>query len=867
MQKLTPMMQQYLSTKERYPDAILFFRLGDFYEMFFEDALLASRLLDLTLTSRDKDADDPVPMCGVPHHAASGYVARLLELGHKVAICDQVEDPRLAKGIVKREVTRVVTPGTVLDEEVLDAKLPSFLQAVAPLGESIGLAYLDLTTGEFRMAEVRDRERLFDETSRIEPREMLVPRGLDPEWLETLRRRFPRAFVQAVNPDSFDRASALARLEKRFGGTIAYRDSHPEAVRAAGAILAYLEETQLTTTGHLTRLIPYEPGDTMLLDEATQVNLELCETLRGERPGSVLWVLDETLTPMGARRLRAWLRYPLLSVSEIRHRHAAVEALVEDPATRGDLRAELRAIHDLERLTGRIATGVASPRDLWTLRRGLEHLPAVRSLLGRVDAPLLGTIRVGVDELPEVAADIACTLSDEPPATTKDGGYIRRGASAELDELLDIAQDGKGWILRLEQEERRRTGIGSLKIRYNRVFGYYVEVTQSNLDKVPPTYIRKQTLVGAERFITPELKEMEARVLGAEERRLVLERELFQALRERVAAHAVRLQQTAGRLAELDALSALAEVAERRRYVRPTVDDGDRLEIVEGRHPVVEAMGLPEGFVPNDVTVDCAENQILLITGPNMAGKSTVLRQTALVCLLSQMGSFVPATRAHLGLLDRIFTRVGARDDLARGRSTFMVEMVETAQILHHATHRSLVVLDEIGRGTSTFDGVSIAWAVAEYLHDRIGAKTLFATHYHELTALAETRERVRNLHIAVREWRDQVIFLRKLVPGGTNRSYGIQVGRLAGLPRPVIERAQEVLFNLEKSALDPSGRPTLSHHAGEAPSGQLSLFAPAAAPEPPPVLAELARLDLDHLTPIEALEELYRLKKMLPEP
>jgi DNA mismatch repair protein MutS len=605
----------------------------------------------------------------------------------------------------------------------------------------------------------------------------------------------------------------------------------------------------------------------MLLDEATQVNLELCETLRGERPGSVLWVLDETLTPMGARRLRAWLRYPLLSVGEIRHRHAAVEALVEDPATRGDLRAELRAIHDLERLTGRIATGVASPRDLWTLRRGLEHLPAVRSLLGRVDAPLLGTIRVGVDELPEVAADIACTLSDEPPATTKDGGYIRRGASAELDELLDIAQDGKGWILRLEQEERRRTGIGSLKIRYNRVFGYYVEVTQSNLDKVPPTYIRKQTLVGAERFITPELKEMEARVLGAEERRLVLERELFQALRERVAAHAVRLQQTAGRLAELDALSALAEVAERRRYVRPTVDDGDRLEIVEGRHPVVEAMGLPEGFVPNDVTVDCAENQILLITGPNMAGKSTVLRQTALVCLLSQMGSFVPATRAHLGLLDRIFTRVGARDDLARGRSTFMVEMVETAQILHHATHRSLVVLDEIGRGTSTFDGVSIAWAVAEYLHDRIGAKTLFATHYHELTALAETRERVRNLHIAVREWRDQVIFLRKLVPGGTNRSYGIQVGRLAGLPRPVIERAQEVLFNLEKSALDPSGRPTLSHHAGEAPSGQLSLFAPAAAPEPPPVLAELARLDLDHLTPIEALEELYRLKKMLPEP
>jgi DNA mismatch repair protein MutS len=860
-QKLTPMMQQYLSTKERYPDAILFFRLGDFYEMFFEDALLASKVLDLTLTSRDKDAEDPVPMCGVPHHAASSYIARLLEQGYKVAICDQVEDPRTAKGIVKREVTRVVTPGTVLDEEVLDARVPSFLMAIAPGPSRHGLATLDITTGEFRMAEVEGTDALLDETARIDPREVLVPRGHEGAEVSEIRTRFPRAFVAAVDAELFDRRAALARLERRFGGTAAYTETYPDGARAAGAILAYVEKTQLGGATHLTRLVPYEPSATMVLDEATQVNLELCETLRGERSGSLLAVLDRTETAMGARRLRSWLRYPLLSVEAIRQRQAAVEALLEDARARADLRAELAEIHDLERLTGRVATAIATPRDLWALRRSLERLPRVRAIAARLDAPLLAELASGIEDFTELAAEIARTIVDDPPATLKDGGFVRPGASAELDELVAVARDGKGWILRLEQEERRKTGIGSLKIRYNKVFGYYIEVTQANLDRVPSEYIRKQTLAGVERFITPELKEMEARVLGAEERRLALEREIFEALRTRAGLDAPRLLATASRVADLDALASLAEVAERQRYVRPAVDDGDRIEIVEGRHPVVEAMGLAEGFVPNDLGTDCAENQILLITGPNMAGKSTVLRQTALTVLLAQMGSFVPAARARVGIVDRIFTRVGARDDLARGRSTFMVEMTETAQILHHATRRSLVVLDEIGRGTSTFDGVSIAWAVVEYLHDRIGARTLFATHYHELTELAETKERVRNFHIAVREWKEQVIFLRKLVPGGTNRSYGIQVGRLAGLPREVVERAREVLANLERATLDMSGRPILSRHEGATPPGQLSLFHPGA---PSPVEEELRRLDLDHLTPLEALQVLYRLREML---
>jgi DNA mismatch repair protein MutS len=869
LQKLTPMMQQYLSTKERYPEAILFFRLGDFYEMFFDDAVLASRTLDLTLTSRDKDAEDPVPMCGVPYHAASGYIARLLERGYQVAICDQVEDPRQAKGIVKREVTRVVTPGTVLEEEVLDARAPSYLLAVAPGETRFGLAFLDLSTGEFRMLETEGRDALFDETARIEPREVLVPRGADPAWLEPYRERFPRTLIHPVAAEGFELSEAEKRLERRFGGVTALREGYAEGIRAAGAVLAYLENTasqDITGAAHIARLVPVASRTTMVIDEATQVNLELCETLRGERQGSLLHVLDRTQTAMGARRLRSWLRYPLLLVDEIRQRHAAVEALLEESTVRADLCAELGLVHDLERLTGRVATGMATPRDLWALRRSLEHIPAVRALLSRLDAPLLTSLRGGMEEFADIAAEIARTLIDDPPATTKEGGYIRAGCNAELDELLGITQDGKGWLLRLEQEQRRATGIGSLKVRYNKVFGYYLEVTQANLDKVPAHYIRKQTLAGVERFVTPELKEMEARVLGAEERRLAVEREIFEDLRKRISASASRLQATASRLADLDALASLAEVAERQRYVRPAVDEGDRIEIVEGRHPVVEAMGLPEGFVPNDVFLDGAENQLLLITGPNMAGKSTVLRQTAVISLLAQMGSFVPASRATLGIVDRIFTRVGARDDLARGRSTFMVEMSETAQILHHATRKSLIVLDEIGRGTSTYDGVSIAWAVAEYLHDRVGAKTLFATHYHELTELADSKERVRNFHIAVREWKDQVIFLRKLVAGGANRSYGIQVGRLAGLPREVLDRAREVLASLERHALDSSGRPALSVRAGAHSAGQLSLFRPAAA-EVSPLEEALRALELDQLTPLQALETLYRLRELAAKP
>jgi DNA mismatch repair protein MutS len=864
MQKLTPMMQQYLLTKERHPDAILFFRLGDFYEMFFDDALVASRALDLTLTSRDKDADDPVPMCGIPHHAANNYIARLLERGHRVAICDQVEDPKLAKGIVRREVTRVVTPGTVLEDDVLDARQASFLMAVCPVTPAIGVSFVDVTTGEFRMAVLPGPAALVDEIARITPRELLLPRGTDPEWLAELRARFGRVSIQHVDERSFDPRATESAIEARFGGTAAYDAKHAPGLRAAGAVLAYIDSTQLGATPHITRLVPYEPSATMALDEATQTNLELTETLRGERQGSLLSVLDETETAMGARRLRQYLLYPLLDVAAIRTRQAAVAVLYEESLPRAELRSELRQIHDLERLTGRASTGVATPRDLYALRRSLERLPTIRSLIARLDAPLVADLAGCIADFSALAGEIARTLIDEPPASTKDGGYIRRGCSGELDLVLDLAQDGKGWLLRFEQQERKRTGIGSLKVRYNKVFGYYIEVTQANLERVPADYLRKQTLAGAERFITPELKDVETKVLGAEERRLSLERELFDALRRAVAVRAQELTTTASALADLDALAALAEVAERRRYCRPTIDDGDRLEIVEGRHPVVEATGLAEGFVPNDVTLDGDANQILLITGPNMAGKSTLLRQTALVSLLGQIGSFVPATRAVLGIVDRIFTRVGARDDLARGRSTFMVEMSETAQILHHATARSLVVLDEIGRGTSTFDGVSIAWAVAEYLHDRVRAKTLFATHYHELTELAETRERVRNFHVGVREWNDQVIFLRKLLVGGANRSYGIQVGRLAGLPKDVLERAKEVLQNLERGAHDPTGRPSLARRKDARDTGQMALFRGGAdAPQTSAVVAELRAAELDALTPKAALDLVYRLREL----
>jgi DNA mismatch repair protein MutS len=874
----TPLMRQYLEVKERYPEAMVFFRLGDFYEMFFEDAVEGARLLGLTLTTRDKGREDAIPMCGVPHHAAQGYVAKLIELGRKVVICEQMEDPRQAKGIVKRGVTRVVTPGVVLDEEQLEAKAPCYLGAVipAPDGGRFGLAFLDVTTGEFRATELAGAAALIDELGRVEPRELLQPQGdTAAQALAPVRQAFPRICATTV-AEAPDAARDDALLLEALGGRGHELGLGPLAAAAAAAAVRYARATQPAGSLPLTRIVPYEPADFLVVDESSKANLELTRTLMTrEKRGSLLGVLDETLTAMGGRALRHWLAFPLLDVAQIRRRQDAVELLVERAALRQRLRAELREIADLERLAGRARLGVATPRDLGCLRRSLERLPAVAALLRAelaevLDPPAL--LDPGEDELADVAAAIARTLVDDPPLALKDGGVIRRGFSAELDELVDIREGGKGAILAIEARERERTGIGSLKVRYNRVFGYYIEVTRANLKAVPADYTRKQTLAGAERFVTPELAEYEAKVLGAEERQFELETRLFEALRREVGAAAPRLAAAGARLAALDALAALAEVAHTSGYVRPEVDEAELLELEDCRHPVVERLAAPGGFVPNDVRLDPRGEQMLVITGPNMAGKSTVLRQVALITLMAQMGGFVPAKRARLGVVDRIFTRVGASDNLARGESTFMVEMRETAAILRSATRRSLVVLDEIGRGTSTYDGVSIAWAVAEYLHDVVGAKTLFATHYHELCALERVRPRVRNYNIAVREWKEEIVFLRRLVPGGTNRSYGIQVARLAGLPRAVITRAREILDGLEE------GRGELAME-----KAQLSLFFNAAAaasgPGRPPraeppgdgvhaglsaVEQQLLAVDPNAITPLEALTLLSDLRRRL---
>jgi DNA mismatch repair protein MutS len=861
-------MRQYLEVKERYPEAMVFFRLGDFYEMFFEDAVDGARLLDLTLTTRDKGRDDAIPMCGVPHHAAQGYVSRLIELGRKVVICEQVEDPRQAKGIVRREVTRVITPGVVLDEDQLEAKAPSYLAAVVPsagaaAGMHCGLAFLDVTTGDFRATELAGSGALVDEVARVEPRELLQPPG-EPaaQTLAPLRHAFPRLCVTLL-ADPPVAAADDALLLETLGARAAELGLGPLAAAAAAAVVRYARGTQPTGRLPLGRIVPYEPADYLVVDESSKANLELTRTLMSrEKRGSLLGILDETLTAMGGRALRHWLAFPLLDVVGIRRRQDAVELLVERAGLRTKLRAILREVADLERLAGRARLGVATPRDLACLRRSLERLPLVAAALRAelhdvLDPPAL--LDPGDDDLADLARLVAHTLVEDPPLALKDGGVIRRGFNADLDELVDIREGGKGQILAIEARERERTGIGSLKVRYNRVFGYYIEVTRSNLKAVPGEYTRKQTLAGAERFVTPELAEYEAKVLGAEERQVELETRLFDALRREVAAAAPRVAAAGARLAALDALAALAEVAHTSGYVRPVVDESDVVDLEDSRHPVVERLAAPGGFVPNDVRLDPREEQILVITGPNMSGKSTVLRQAALIALMAQMGGFVPARRARLGVVDRIFTRVGASDNLARGESTFMVEMRETAAILRYATRRSLIVLDEIGRGTSTYDGVSIAWAVAEYLHDVVGAKTLFATHYHELCALERVRSRVRNYNIAVREWKEEIVFLRRLVPGGTNRSYGIQVGRLAGLPRAVISRAREILTGLEE------GRGEMA--LGKA---QLSLFAPPSASGAPPAVGptpveqQLLDVDPNTVTPLEALTLLSDLRARL---
>ena len=871
MSELTPMMRQYLEIKADHPDSILFFRLGDFYEMFLDDAVKASRILDIALTSRNKSADgNDVPLCGVPFHSANPYIAKLIEAGEKVAICEQVEDPKSAKGIVRREVVRVVTPGLVVDTDCLSPKENNYLLSLSVLGESWGVAYLDLSTGEFRLTELQDSSSASAEVACVNPREILVPAVFrDNGMLKRFSTVIGERIITFVDDWVYDTDYSRRAFRNQFG--VESPDAlgcggFPAGVLAAAAVLHYLEETQKGKAAHVTTVIPYRTREYLVLDDTARRNLELTATMsEGKRRGSLIGLLDRTSTAMGGRKLKQWINYPLVNVEFIAERQDAVEELMLAAERRGEMAAQLGRVYDLERLNGRISLASASAKDLVALRESLQRLPEILELLASSTSPLLLSLATGIDPMTDLMELIGRGIVENPPFVLRDGGIIADGYHAELDELRAISREGKGFIARLEAMERERTGITSLKIRYNKVFGYYIEVTRANLAGIPADYVRKQTLANAERYITPELKDYEEKVLGAEERITELEYALFQEIRAMVAAQNERIARTAERLSTLDVIVSFAELAHERGYCRPRLDEGDSISITDGRHPVIEAMNLGERFVPNDVLLDSSDNQLLMITGPNMAGKSTFMRQVALIVLMAQMGSFVPAAEARIGIVDRIFTRVGAADNLARGQSTFMVEMTEAAQILREATPRSLVILDEIGRGTSTFDGVSIAWAVAEYLHDQPehAARTLFATHYHELTELTVTRGRIKNFNIAVREWNDQIIFLRKIVPGGASHSYGIQVARLAGLPLAVIERAREVLLNLEKGEFSAEGMPRLAgSKKGVTPkvSPQLSLF----AGEGDMVRERLKGLNVATMTPLEALNMLDELKRMV---
>ncbi len=866
MSNLTPLIQQYLTVKEKYPDAILFYRMGDFYEMFFDDAKLASEILGITLTSRDKSKEDAVPLCGVPYHAASSYIQKLVDQGHKVAICEQMEEAGKGRGIVHREVIRVITPGMVLEDELLQPKDNNFLMALAMAPEKFGLSFLDASTGDFLATEVRTAQSLIDEVIRLRPREIILPEGMkNLHPVKELRRSFPQVLYTPLPTEVFSIDNCQECL-KNISTTLKAEKS--DALRAAGALIFYVQETQKIAPSHLSRLEFYQVDDYMILDETTRRNLELFENLQTRtRQGTLIDILDETVTPMGGRMLKRWLSFPLLDLKKIRERQAAVAELKEKDHLRQETRQLLRQIRDLERLAARISLEVANARDLVALRSSLDLIPQVKAALAKFTQKILQRHHQDLDEMADLKDLLHKAIEDNPPVSLKEGGLIKKGYDAQLDHLREISWQGRKWIAELEAKERLRTGISSLKVRYNKVFGYYIEVTKPNLSLVPAHYIRKQTLANAERFITPELQEYETQVLTAEEKKDSLEYEIFKQILKKAAAQVEKIQRIAQAIAELDALSSLAEIAERYNYCCPYLDESLIVQIVEGRHPVLERLSLDEPFVPNDLYMDDENSQILVITGPNMAGKSTLLRQVALIIILAQVGSFVPAREARLGIVDRIFTRIGATDDLTRGRSTFMVEMEEVAHILKNISARSLILLDEIGRGTSTFDGLSIAWAVTEFLHDEAPSrpKALFATHYHELTELALTKPRIKNFHVAVKEWNDRVIFLRKLIPGGTSRSYGIQVARLAGLPEPVIERAKEVLNNLEQGEFTEGGIPKLALSRKKKVTWD-SLQMPLFQNPPDPLREMLKKIDPNQITPLEALNLLNELKKRLNE-
>ena len=866
----TPMMQQYMSIKSDHPDDILFFRMGDFYEMFFEDAKTAASILEIALTSRNKNQEQPIPMCGIPHHSAGLYVAKLIRSGKRIAICEQVEDPKQTKGLVRREVVRVITPGTVMEDNLLDPRAPHHLVSIVMQQEGTGLAALDLSTGHFFVTQITGDETdstLQGELAKLEPKEIICPESLlaqnghgparpstpDLEWRPREDWTFHGAQARRCLLEHFK-----TQTLEGFGC-----EQLPLAVSAAGGLLHYLQETQKASLQHLNRLSTVHLDDFMALDEATVHSLELVRSSTGNRKQSLLGLLDETKTPMGARRVREWILKPLVQKAPTEERLNAVALFKQDPMLRQEVRDLLSGILDLERLLGRVSLPTGSARELVALKNSIAPLPVLRKTLEGASAPALDTLLNSWDDLTGIHALIDRVIVDDPPLNTKEGHIIKPGNDTELDRLKTVSADSNKAIAALEVRERERTRIPQLKVGYNKIYGYYLEVTKKNLDRIPEDYIRKQSLVNAERYICPELKELEEEISGAEEKIQGKEQALLRQVREQTALEGKRIQDMTGVISTLDALSGFAEVAHRNDYTRPQLEDSRELVIENGRHPLVEALDPAQKFTPNDCRLDCADNQIMIITGPNMAGKSTYLRQVALITLMAQIGCFVPAGQAQVGMVDRIFSRVGAQDHLVRGQSTFMVEMNETANILNNATGKSLIILDEIGRGTSTFDGLSLAWAIAEYLHgpDGLGCRTLFATHYHELTELALLHPGVQNLQVQVKEWNDEIMFLHKIGPGGADRSYGIQVARLAGLPESVLSRAREILANHESAEFDAAGFPRRGH-SGDAPETplQLGLFQETASP----LVRKIQELDPDALTPRQALDALYELVKLV---
>ena len=867
MAEYSPMMQHYLATKEKYKDCILFYRLGDFYEMFFDDAVNVSRELELTLTGKDCGQEQRAPMCGIPYHAAESYIAKLVQNGHKVAICEQLEDPKLAKGIVKRDVIRVVTPGTVTESNLLEEKRNNFIMSIFKKGIFFGIAVCDISTGDFYSAEIKEEnnfERLLDEISRYSPSEIIANEMLYDcgEEINKIKERFD-VYISTEDEEKFSEETEEIYMQYALsddkGNIIKDLEKRPFAVAAINGLIKYIEDTQKTKLEHINKITIYTITKYMSLDINARRNLELTEKMRDKsKKGTLLWVLDKTATSMGGRLLRRWISDPLIDVKEINNRLEAVKEFKDDIILRGELSSSLKGVYDIERLAGKISYGSANARDLNSLKSSASKLPAIKNMLANAKSGMLRKIYDDLDTLDDIFQLIDKAIVDEPPILITEGGIIKMGYSPEIDELKTAMIDGKTWLVQLEAREREETGIKGLKVGYNKVFGYYLEVTKSYLSQVPDRYIRKQTLTGGERYITEELKELESKVLGAEEKVVALEYKAFTEIREHIKSQIQRLQKSAMAVSQLDVLCSFAQVAEDFNYCMPEVDDSGIIDVKDGRHPVIEKM-LPSGaFVANDTYLDKDSNRVSIITGPNMAGKSTYMRQVALITLMAQIGSFVPATSAHIGVVDKIFTRVGASDDLSMGQSTFMVEMMEVANILKEATANSLVVLDEIGRGTSTYDGLSIAWAVAEYIEnkEKCGAKTLFATHYHELTQLEDTLEGVKNYSIAVKEKGEDIIFLRKIIPGGTDESYGVHVARLAGVPKAVTQRANEILKKIERKNV-------LVNKAQEKEdkkqvSGQLDLYNFKLAE----IAHELDKVNVNELTPIEALNTLVKIKE-----